>query len=526
MNATAGRSLGLPGLRLVDLDGVSVPAAARRLESEAGVRYAEPNYRGGWEMIPDDDYFVSQWALSNTGQGIDTPPVFGTPGADIDAPAAWSTSTGSAATIVGIADTGTFYNHPDLAGNIYLNPGESGGKAANGIDDDANGYIDDFRGYDFFGDDNDAAPKQPPLANDRHGTLVASVAGAQGNNSIGISGVSQEVSLLPLRVGDGAAGPLSANQVLAYRYAGGLGAEVVNLSGGGTSFSQAVLDSIRAAPNTLFVFAAGNGGADKLGDDNDATPQYPCNLDEPNVVCVAATDQDDQLASFSNYGAASVDLAAPGVNILATTIGTDPANSYDFVDGTSFAAPTVAGAAALYRSHHPGATALDTANALRAGVDKLASLSGVVATGGRLDLERTLTVPPDTSIAVALEAKRRQKVRGLRVELGCGDEACEGELSGEAVARRGSAGRRAARAAGPPSPSPGKRSFAVRTQSVSLAPGEREVERIRFERHANSVKRLRALLADRGRVKAKLEFSATDLNANSATERVRVKLRR
>jgi subtilisin family serine protease len=529
VGADSSRSLKLPGLRLVEVEGSSVPAAVRALEAEPGVRYAEPNYFNEWAMTPDDDYFINQWGLENTGNfAIGSPPEFGTADADIDAAAAWDKSVGSAKTIIGIADTGIYFSHPDLAGNAYTNPGESGGgKASNGIDDDGNGYVDDFRGYDFFAGDNDAFPANPPAPLDRHGTLVASTAGAQGNNSVGVTGVSQEVSLLPLRVGDAASGPVSANQVLAFRYAGKLGAEVVNLSGGGGAYSQAVRDAIRAAPNTLFVFAAGNGGSDHIGDNADNSPHYPCNLAEPNVVCLAATDQDDKLATFSNYGANSIDLAAPGVNIFAANIGTDVANSYEFVDGTSFAAPMAAGAAAVYRSRYPKATAAQTATALRKGVDKLPSLSGVVKTGGRLNLDHTLDVkPPDESIELDLSAAKRQKLDRLKARVGCGAEACKGKLGGKVVARKEKGGVIiVATGAG----KKGRKTFGLKTKRFSLAAGHKRTQRLKFKHHRRTVRKLRKLLRRRiyrGGVKAKVKASASDSAGNRATKHVVVKLRR
>jgi subtilisin family serine protease len=396
VNAETRERLFVPGLRLVEVEGIPVPRAAALLDRQPGVRYAEPNYIDQLDAIPNDTYFGSLWALHNTGQGVNG--VFGTADADIDAVEAWDVHRGSPGVIVGIADTGVFYNHPDLAPNLYSNPGESGGgKASNGIDDDGNGFVDDFRGWDFFGNDNDPAPPNPGSLPQAHGTRVASAAGARGNNGLGVTGSAQEVALLPLRVGDTSA--FVSHQISAYGYAHALGAKVVNLSAGGPGFSQARLDAIRAAASTLFVFAAGNDSSD-----NNVTPQYPCGHNEPNVVCVAATDQDDKLASFSNFGTAAVDLAAPGVNILTATIGTDPASSYHFSNGTSFAAPIVAGAAAVYRSRYPGARALDTRNALRQGVDVLASLNDRVETNGRLNLARTLSIvpadstPPQTTI--------------------------------------------------------------------------------------------------------------------------------
>jgi hypothetical protein len=371
----------VPGSRLVEIDGPSVPSAVAELERQPGVRYAEPNWIEDVDLVPNDPDFGLQWAHQNTGQVVDG--VAGTPDADIDSTAAWDTNVGSESVIVGIADTGVAHTHEDLLPNRYDNPDEVGGAA--GVDDDGNGFVDDLHGWDFNDDDNNAAPSG--VAGSNHGTEVAGSAGAQGNNSVGVAGSSWEVSLMPLRVGD--TGLFVSQQIEAYGYANELGAQIVNLSGGGPTLSQLRLDAIRAASDTLFVFAAGNDSTD-----NDSIPQYPCVHNEPNVVCVAATDQDDDLASFSNFGAATVDLAAPGVNIRTTNT---PGNSYAFPNGTSFSSPIVAGAAAVYIAEHPSATPAQTRNALRCGVDKPASLNNMVETDGRLNLVRTLAIPPSSA---------------------------------------------------------------------------------------------------------------------------------
>jgi subtilisin family serine protease len=391
----------VPRLRLVEIDGESVRAAASELEARPGVRYAEPNFIDEFSAAPNDPGFGLQWALSNTGQDVNggDPGGAGTPDADIDAPQAWDLTRGSGSVIVGIADSGVDYTHPDLLANIYVNPGEAGGAA--GVDDDGNGLVDDTRGWDFLANDND--PRPSGAAGSDHGTLVAGSAGAQGNNARGVTGVSQQVSLMPLRVGDTAAS-ISA-QILAFGYARSMGADIVNLSAGGPTFSQARLDAIRAASNTLFVVAAGNSNSN-----NDVSPIYPCNHNEPNVICVAATTQTDSRASFSNYGPGHVDLAAPGVRILTTDVGT----GYSLVDGTSFAAPITAGAAALIRARYPNESLARLRARLLEGVDP----KGLpVTTGGRLNVNDSLRLgfrppdssPPDTSITRG--PKRKVKTR-------------------------------------------------------------------------------------------------------------------
>jgi subtilisin family serine protease len=290
-----------------------VRAAARAYERNPNVQYAEPNHVGQLFATPNDSIFTQgyMWALHNTGQQVPPLPNPGTTGtadADIDAPEAWDTTTGSSAVVVGVADTGIAYDHPDLAPNIWSNPGET----VNGLDDDGNGKIDDFRGWDFVQNDND------PMDFDSHGTHVAGTIGAVGNNGLGLPGVNWNVRLAPLRMcsPNPTVGCSAAAAADAFAYAGQKGMQVVNGSFG-TSFAQVVADAITNAPNTLFVFAAGNGGGDGIGDDNDSAAIYPCQHTAPNILCVAASDQNDNRASFSNYGDTAVDLAAPGTNIVS-----------------------------------------------------------------------------------------------------------------------------------------------------------------------------------------------------------------
>ena len=247
--------------------------------------------------------------MNNTGQTVNG--FSGTPDADIDAPEAWDVTKGSAAVTVGVADTGIAYNHPDLAANIWQNPGESGaGKETNGLDDDGNGRVDDFRGYDFVDGDND------PIDDHGHGSHVAGTIGAVGNNATGVTGVNWRVRLAPLRIcsPDPFVAMHQAAQADAFAYAGLMGMKVVNASISGPGSGQIVSNAIAGAPNTLFVFAAGNEN-----NNNDTNPQYPCGL-SPGECRLRRRDgpDDDNRASFSNYGASAVDLAAPGTSILST----------------------------------------------------------------------------------------------------------------------------------------------------------------------------------------------------------------
>jgi subtilisin family serine protease len=293
---------GVPGLRLVDLPaGTSVAEGIDQLEGEAGVLYAEPNWRREMFSIPNDPRFGEQWSLRNTGQAVFGQ--HGLAGADERATGAWDLGTGNAGVKVAVVDTGISFTHPDLAGNIWTNPLEIPG---NGIDDDLNGYTDDVHGWDFDGHDNN--PSDTIDADQGHGTFISGIIGAEGNNGLGIAGVNWDVSLMPLRA------PLTlAGEVAAFNYARNNGAKVVNYSAGSNQLSASEQAAIDNAPDVLFVAAAGNEHINV-----DADPIYPCAYPEANVICVASTDQRDRLSTFSNIGPASVDLAAPGENIVST----------------------------------------------------------------------------------------------------------------------------------------------------------------------------------------------------------------
>ncbi len=381
--------LPLASTELVDPEpGVSVSQAVRDLERDPDVRYAEPNAPRVAFATPRDPLFSYQAGLQNTGQALFTGDNGGTAGADISAPAAWDVTTGSPDVRVAVVDSGADTAHPDLAANFWVNPGESGVKASNGLDDDANGYVDDVNGYDFA--DKDAQP----LDANGHGTHVAGTIGARGDNGVGVTGVAWSSSLMVLRsLGADGSGTV-ADVLAAYDYARRNGARVVNLSLGGDSGSQAERDALAAASGVLFVAAAGNGGDDGVGDDNDttATGSFPCEYDLPNVICVAASDRNDRLASFSNFGARTVDLAAPGVDIVSTypTSSTAPNGRYVFMDGTSMATPHVTGVAALALARAPRLTVRQLRDVLLSSVDALPALQPLTVTGGRLNAARAV----------------------------------------------------------------------------------------------------------------------------------------
>ncbi|MGC1165766.1 MAG: S8 family serine peptidase [Solirubrobacterales bacterium] len=323
-----GRDLGSRRFQLVEVEpGQTAASAVRELEADPAVAVAERDGYSTPAAIPDDPLLGELWGLRNLGTDVGGF-VGALAGADVNAVDAWSRSVGGPTTVIADIDSGYRFEHPDLAGVVWTNPDEVAGNA---IDDDANGYVDDVHGYDFVGADGEApVPDQDPTDDDLisggHGVHTAGTIGAQGNNGIGITGVAQDARIVPLRVCsrfDLQEESLCwfSSQVEAIEYAGANGARVANISLTSTFNSAMVGDAIAANPQTLFVISAGNDG-----EDNDVEPHYPCNYDPvaegksavDNVICVAATDQADELAGFSNWGSSSVDLGAPGTEILST----------------------------------------------------------------------------------------------------------------------------------------------------------------------------------------------------------------
>jgi subtilisin family serine protease len=355
--------------------GTSVSEAIADLERAPGVAYAEPDQVRHAFAAPNDARFFEQWALHNTGQQIwtDSGWATGTAGDDIDVMPAWDAGITETSAKVAVIDSGVTLGHPDLEGNLL----------SGGID-----YVDD-----------DVVPADQ----NGHGTHVAGTIAASGNDTTGVAGVAWKAPLLPIRVLDGLGEGTLEDVIAGYTYAAAHGAKVVNLSLGGDQPSQAEYEAIRAASDVLFVTAAGNEGANV-----DATPSYPCAYDLPNVLCVAATGGSDDLASFSNYGATSVDIAAPGVDILSTYYDPNTAQgSYEWLSGTSMATPHVAGAAALLIGQHPlGLTPSQVREMLLSSAHEVDGLTGKVATGGRLDVAAALhaDVPPSGTPVGGLDA--------------------------------------------------------------------------------------------------------------------------
>jgi len=305
---------------------VDVQKMAARYENNPHVEFAEPNLRYSLDIFPNDPEFSKLWGLHNNGQ------LGGTLGKDIDAPEAWGIMTDSSPIVVGVVDTGVNYDHPDLAANMWRNPGEV---PSNNIDDDGNGFVDDYYGYDFarclkFNNPGTVCTVTKPRDSDPmddtgHGTHVAGTIGAVGNNTLGVTGVSWKTRIMAIKALTSVGG-LTSDLVAAINYATVMNVKLTNNSWGGGGFSQALFDAIQAARDVdaLFVAAAGNGGSDGVGDNNDASPHYPSSYNLENIIAVAATGLDDNLTTFSNYGATSVDLAAPGDLIFSTWYRVDP----------------------------------------------------------------------------------------------------------------------------------------------------------------------------------------------------------
>ncbi len=368
------------GATLVRLEGMTVSEAIAAYANSPYVEYIEPNYALRLLNTPNDPDYGLLWGMNNTGQ------TGGTADADIDAPEAWHQFTGTADVIVGIIDTGIDYTHPDLAANIWTNAGEIPG---NGIDDDQNGWIDDIHGWDAVNQDGD------PMDDNSHGTHCAGTIGGVGNNGLGVAGVNWTVRLMALKFLDSGGGGYTDDAVECLEYAVAMGAILTSNSWGGGGYSQALEDAITDAHNAgqLFVAAAGNSGQD-----NDAFPNYPSNYDVPNVVAVGATDHDDNRVNTgfwaSSFGATTVDVGAPGLDVYSTI----PGGGYAYKSGTSMATPHVAGALALLKGVFPNLPPETARLVLINSADPKPQLAGLWVSGGRLNVNSMLagmdTIPP------------------------------------------------------------------------------------------------------------------------------------
>ena len=375
-----------------DMDGADMNAVAKQYAAMSEfVEYAEPiaviklddptrapsainlKYREPLDNLPNDPQFSDQWALNNLGQDG------GKANADIGALKAWQKTHGTSEVVVAVLDTGVDYSHTDLAANMWIRP-----DSIPQYTDDQLGTFNDLQGYDADANAGD------PMDDNGHGTHCSGIIGAEGNNNEGIAGVNWNVEIMPLKfLGRGGYGT-TKDAIEAINYAidrkqKGVNLRVINASWGSTSYSKALEDVIRAAGENgiLFVAAAGNATTD-----NDKRPHYPSNYDLPNVISVASLDRNDAISSFSNFGAKTVHIAAPGREILSTWLG----DQYREASGTSMATPQVSGVAALIVASEPNISVEKLRERILKSVDKIDSLSGKVVTGGRINAAKALGI--------------------------------------------------------------------------------------------------------------------------------------
>jgi Subtilisin-like serine proteases len=349
-------------------EGLNLKKAIAAYEQMPEVEAVQPNFYYHLQAVPNDTQFGSLWGMTK-----------------ISAPAAWDLTTGSSTVVVAVIDTGMKYTHEDLAANVWTNPGEING---NGIDDDGNGFIDDYYGWDFFYDDSD------PYDEHGHGTHVAGTIGAVGNNGLGVAGVNWNVRIMPIKIYNSSGyGTTSTMLINAYNYIRmmknrGVNIRVTNNSYSGCDeacgYDQATKDAIDALGEAgiLNVFAAGNDSRNV-----ETNPAYPASYTSPSILSVAASTSSDARAGFSNWGTTSVDLAAPGQGILSTVMS---AANYGTMSGTSMAAPHVAGAAALLAAYNPELSPVSLKATLMNTVDVLPAWTTLAKSGGRLNIDRAL----------------------------------------------------------------------------------------------------------------------------------------
>ncbi len=373
----AGDNEGLTVVRTA----MAIPDAVIALRNLAGVEYAEPNYLYYHDATSNDPYYTNGSLWGMYGDATSPAKKYGSQAGE-----AWGGgNVGSNTVYVGVIDEGIMKTHQDLAANIWINPYDP----VDGMDNDGNGYVDDTNGWDFAGKNNTIYDG----TQDDHGTHVAGTIGAVGGNGKGVAGVCWNVKMISAKF-LGPTGGTTTNAIKAVDYITdlktrhGLNIVATNNSWGGGGYSQGLYNAIERANTAgiLFVAAAGNGGGDSVGDDNDAVPRYPSSYANTNIIAVASITSSGAKSSFSNYGATAVDLGAPGSRIYSTLPGANGASNYGSKSGTSMATPHVTGAAALYAASHPGASAATIKNAILSGTIPTSSLSGKCVTGGRLNV--------------------------------------------------------------------------------------------------------------------------------------------
>ena len=342
--------------------GVTVSAAIRRLQADPGVTYAQPDstiHAEAQPFYPDDPAFGQLWGLNNANN------------IDVDAPEVYGVTVGNPSTIVAVIDTGIDLSNPDFQGKIWTNPGN----------DAAAGMPNDVHGWNFIANNNNVQD------DDGHGTHVSAIIAAQGNNNYGVVGVAPAVQIMPLKFLDANGNGSTDDAVSAIYYAVNHGARVINASWGGVEYDSALNDAIAYANahNVVFVTAAGNDGTN-----NDLTPSYPSSFRQPNELSVAAIDRNGALPSFSNYGATTVDVAAPGVDIISDVPTSLVASGLEDLSGTSMSTAYVSGVAALLAGAFPTVTAAQIVHRIDTTTKLLPSLAGRTISGGMVDAYNAL----------------------------------------------------------------------------------------------------------------------------------------
>jgi serine protease len=396
---TLASSLSLvPGLYEVDVPtGLDLAAVLDAYAADPRVHSAQPDYVVQTEALPNDPLINNQWAIRSTN-----------PQYTINAAAAWDKTTGSGRTIVAVMDTGVDYNHPDLAPNMWRNAGEVAG---NGFDDDGNGFIDDVFGYNFVNNNGN------PMDLNGHGTHVAGIIGAQGNNGIGVTGVNWDVQIMALRFLDTAGRGSTSDALRALNYAVQMGATISNNSWTSPAYDSFLEAGIRNAGQAghIYVAAAGNSGQNL-----NTSKVYPAAFTADNLITVGGLDSYNRLAGWSNRGSL-VEIAAPGTSIYSTL----PNGKYGYMSGTSMATPFVTGAVALVRDQNPAWSAQQVIQRVLSTADSLTSLNGLIA-GGRLNVGAAVTnastpiIPPVTDttgarVTALASIISNNRIVGLRV---------------------------------------------------------------------------------------------------------------
>jgi subtilisin family serine protease len=388
MASTAARghavlaNLNLPGWAQVKVGaGQTVEAALTAYRDDPEVEYVQPNYVYRAAAAPNDSQYGQIWAFKNVGQTVATGtyvPNAGAAGNDMNIEPAWGRITDCSSAVVAVLDSGVDYTHEDLAANMW-----NGGSSFPN------------HGHDFVDNDND------PMDPNGHGTHVAGIIGAVGDNGTGTTGVCQKASVMAVRVLNATGSGTTATAVQGIRFAVAHGARVINMSFvGGGPFDPLFSDAVTSAQDgdVVVVVAAGNETNDV---DAAIGARYPCNFIQPNLVCVAALDQNYALASFSNWGATSVDVGAPGTNILSTWAGAQLSNT---IDGTSMASAEVAGLASMLRAFNPQYTFIDTVNAIKSGGRSVPALAGRTASGKAADVMSSLGyINPPTAVTATVQ---------------------------------------------------------------------------------------------------------------------------